>query len=71
MRATSSSQVTEFPRLIREWDVHERYGLSRSLLRKLRWEGGGPPYIRINTAIFYEPEAIEAFIASRRVNGGK
>jgi predicted DNA-binding transcriptional regulator AlpA len=44
----------------------ERCSLSPRTLEKLRITGGGPPFIRLGGAVRYQPEDLDAWIASNR-----
>jgi len=50
--------------VLREPDVTREYPWSTALLRKWRRCGGGPPFVRLNRAVYYRRQAIEAFLAS-------
>ncbi len=55
--------------LLKEQEVAKMIGLSVHWLRRMRWSGGGIPYIKIaegpGGAVRYRREDVEAFIASR------
>jgi predicted DNA-binding transcriptional regulator AlpA len=53
-------------RLLRPKDVEQRYDLSEGYQAKLRSAGDCPEYIKIGSRIFYEEEAIERWLASKR-----
>lgn len=51
-------------------EVQEIYGLSTDLLRRLRHEGGGPPFSRIGyRTVIYRLDDIEAWLEENRVTG--
>lgn len=56
--------------LLNEKEVAELIGMSVHWLRRMRWAGGGIPYMRMNPlgkrgAIRYRPEDIESFCTAR------
>ena len=57
--------------LINEKELAARLGLKMSTLRRWRWSGEGPSYVKLgegqNCAIRYQPEAIEAWLAENAV----
>jgi hypothetical protein len=53
--------------LITEYDVAEILNVNVSTLRGWRRRGEGPPYLRLETSIRYDPQDVQRFIdASRR-----
>ena len=53
--------------LINETEAALRLGLSPTTLRRWRWAGKGPSFLKIGGAVRYELAILEAFIeASRR-----
>ena len=46
----------------------ERYGLSCSLLAKLRVYGGGPSFIRAGRRVLYDASTFEGWLESHRRN---
>lgn len=52
-------------KLIDEWEAAERLGLSVHWMRRARWAGNGPEFIKIAGAVRYRPESIDRFIDSR------
>jgi hypothetical protein len=54
-------------KLLRERDAALILGVSVHWLRKKRCQGGGPPYIKYDRAVFYEREALLQWRAARRV----
>ena len=48
--------------LLTEHQAAKQMALTPSTLRKWRWLGKGPSFVKIGSAIRYEPRAIKAFI---------
>ncbi len=48
-------------KLIHSKKVAERWGLCHRTLERWRWEGYGPPHIKIGGRVMYRPADIEAF----------
>ncbi len=51
-----------------KWTSAETAGflrLSEQTLANWRWRGCGPPYLKINGAVRYDPEAVRAWVASQ------
>ncbi|MDH3664216.1 MAG: helix-turn-helix domain-containing protein [Alphaproteobacteria bacterium] len=46
--------------LLNEHEVARELGLSVKTLRKWRWSGDGPDFIKIGRAVRYERQAIDA-----------
>ncbi len=53
-------------RLLDERKAADRLGLSVKTLRRWRWAGHPPAFIKIGRAVRYDPEVIEALIAAGR-----
>jgi len=54
-------------RLDRKWTSRETADylqLSDQTLANWRWRGCGPPYLKINGAVRYDPEAVRAWAAA-------
>ena len=49
--------------LITEKEAAKQLCLTQSTLRKWRWLGKGPSFIKVGAAVRYDPEAIKRFIA--------
>jgi len=45
-------------------DLESRLGISRRTLELWRWNGKGPPYVKLGGRVFYRPVDVEAWIAS-------
>ena len=41
-------------------------GLAKSTLEKLRVHGGGCPYIRVGRVVIYDPDDLDAWLASHK-----
>ncbi|MDB4912581.1 MAG: hypothetical protein JWM95_225 [Gemmatimonadetes bacterium] len=41
-----------------------RVGLARQTLAKMRTEGGGPPYLKLGSRVFYPADQLAAWIDS-------
>ncbi len=52
--------------LLNERETAQRLGLRVATLRRWRWAGKGPRYLKIEGAIRYDPADLEAFIAAAR-----
>ena len=52
--------------LLNETQAAERLGLKPETLRRWRWSGDGPAFLKIGGAVRYEPSAIEGFIDRAR-----
>lgn len=52
--------------LLKEGEVAERLAIEVSTLRRWRWAGTGPRFVKIGEAVRYEPSVIEQFIVSGR-----
>ena len=62
-----ADSTPEIPRqLLDEQKVADRLGLSVKTLRRWRWAGHPPEFIKIGRAVRYDPEVIEALIAAGR-----
>jgi predicted DNA-binding transcriptional regulator AlpA len=46
----------------------ERLGISVRTLQQWRRTGDGPPYVKMGSAVRYNPEAVDAWVADRTVN---
>ncbi len=56
--------------LLHEEQAARILGMSSAWLRRKRWEGGGPPYIKHGRAVRYELAALVLWISQRRVDPG-
>ena len=49
--------------LLKEGDAATRLGVCTSTLRRWRWAGSGPEWIKLGGAVRYAPEALARYIA--------
>ncbi len=55
--------------LIGERGAAERLGLAVATLRRWRWVGRGPRFVKVGGAVRYDPADLDAFIeAGRRIS---
>jgi len=54
------------PRLLNELELAERLALSVKTLRRWRWAGLGPHFLKIGGAVRYDPRDVDAFIEAAR-----
>ena len=47
-----------------EKEVIQRYPFSLSWLRRARWAGNSPPYIKINHRVFYPVKELDEWVFS-------
>jgi predicted DNA-binding transcriptional regulator AlpA len=52
--------------LINETEAAQKLGLSVKTLRRWRWAGNPPPFLKIGAAVRYDPADLEAFIEAGR-----
>ncbi len=62
---TSAIQKTNRPKL-RTPAAAAYTGLAKSTLEKLRVNGGGCPYIRVGRVVVYDPDDLDAWLASHK-----
>ena len=53
--------------LLREGEVKSEYRFSGAWLRKRRWLGLPPAFVRIGCVVLYERRELNAFVQSQRV----
>ncbi len=53
-------------RLLNEHQAAYALGLKVATLRRWRWAGKGPNFVKIGSAVRYEPSELRAFIAASR-----
>lgn len=41
-------------------------GLSIAWFERIRWAGGGPPYMKVGRSVRYSTQELRAFMAARR-----
>ena len=57
------------PALVNEYEAARLLGLSVKTLRRWRWAGKGPNFVKIESAVRYEPAELQALIdAGRRTS---
>ncbi len=54
------------PQLLNETEVANRLGLSVKTLRRWRWAGRPPAFVKIGNAVRYDPKVIAALIEAGR-----
>ncbi len=52
--------------LINEQKAADRLGVSVATLRRWRWSGNGPGFVKIGRAVRYDPADLQAFIEAGR-----
>ncbi len=52
------------PRLLRTLDAARYCGFSKSTFEKWRCVGGGPPFIRRGSAVYYDSQNLDDWLAS-------
>ena len=52
--------------LYKENQAAEYLGLAQATLRRWRWAGYGPPFVKIGNAVRYDPADLAAFIEAGR-----
>ena len=55
-------------RLVDEREAAERLGLAVATLRRWRWVGRGPLFVKIGGAVRYDPADLDALIEAGRRN---
>ncbi len=51
--------------LLREQEVAEILNVEVATLRRWRWAGQGPQFIKVEAAVRYDPQDLENYIANR------
>lgn len=51
-------------RLVGERAAADRLGVSARTLQTWRWKGGGPPFVRLGSAIRYDLATLDGWVAS-------
>ena len=62
----SPSRADPETHLITEREAAARLGLAVSTLRRWRWSGKPPPFVKISAAVRYDPRVIREFIEAGR-----
>ena len=52
--------------MIKVTEAAAMVGLSKSQMNKLRCLGGGPPFYKLGSSVFYREDDIDAWLAERR-----
>ena len=63
-----SDQVQLQPRLLKEGETARLLAVEVATLRRWRWAGRGPRFIKIGGAVRYDPADLTAFIEAGRRN---
>ena len=63
-KALALKQANKQSRLIDEHEAAYRLGLKVATLRRWRWAGKPPRFLKIGAAVRYDPEEIAEFIKS-------
>jgi hypothetical protein len=53
------------PRLLKENEAAALLSLEVSTLRRWRWAGTGPAYLKIGAAVRYDPAVLRSYLAER------
>jgi hypothetical protein len=60
---SNSLANSELPRkALSEKEVIQRYPFSLAWLRRARWSGESPPYIKVGHKVFYPTEELDAWV---------
>lgn len=62
----TTMQVHDHALLVTEKQVAKQLGLKVCTLRRWRWAGEGPRFLKLGGAVRYDPLDIEAYIAASR-----
>jgi predicted DNA-binding transcriptional regulator AlpA len=54
-------------RLLNRDQVAERFGITKRHLEALAYNGGGPPFVKINRSVRYRPSDVRAWLDARLV----
>jgi predicted site-specific integrase-resolvase len=60
------NNVDATPRLLKEKDVAEILNVEVATLRRWRWAGLGPAYLKLQGVVRYHPEIVAKFVAEGR-----
>ena len=61
-----SFQLVPQCRLLNESEVAQILHVEVSTIRRWRWSGDGPPFVKLKGAVRYEPVSVEKYIEVRR-----
>jgi predicted site-specific integrase-resolvase len=59
-----SEEVQPHPKLLKEIDAAERLSIEVSTLRRWRWSGKGPRFLKIGGAVRYHPNDLVEFLSA-------
>lgn len=59
-------ETRQAPPLMNEHEAARSLSLAVPTLRKWRVHGGGPPFLKLNRAVRYDPSDLSAWLAARR-----
>lgn len=59
-------QTTSLPRLMNEHEAAEYLAVRVATLRRWRWAGRGPRFVKIGAAVRYDPTDLDAVIEAGR-----
>jgi predicted DNA-binding transcriptional regulator AlpA len=57
--------TSSLSRLLKEQEVAEILNMEVSTLRRWRWAGEGPRFIKIGAAVRYDPQVLNDYLAER------
>ncbi len=61
-------QTTDSPTLLNEHEAARWLNLKAATLRRWRWGGEGPRFLKLGAAVRYDPADLSAFIEAGRRN---
>ena len=61
---TSDTEIPEVLKLMSESTASKRYDYSPAWFQKMRWKGGGPPYIKIGNSVRYPVDGTDDWFES-------
>lgn len=59
------NETTSAPKLLTPADLSERYLIPKTTAAKWRWNGEGPPYVKLGKRVLYRETDVEAWLASK------
>ena len=65
-RVTTDGQPDEVSRLLRAVEVEALYGIPEGTLRRWRYEGRPPTYLKLGRSIYYDPADLKLFFDANR-----
>ena len=66
---SEKNRILQTHTMLREQEVADFLNLKVATLRRWRWSGDGPPFIKLNGAVRYSEADLQAYIdAQRRVS---